>query len=79
MKFSLEGKLFRWHVANRKIIKTYPLQISLEMKSQFSILFALALAVVSFAHDGHHEEQIPMNYVKYPYQAMYPGDNEGIQ
>jgi agmatinase len=49
------------------------------MKSHFATLFALAFAVVSFAHDGHHEEQIPMNYVKYPYQATYPGDNEGMQ
>jgi agmatinase len=49
------------------------------MKSHFATLFTLAFAVVSFAHDGHHEEQIPMNYVKYPYQATYPGDNEGMQ
>ncbi|OAX37236.1 agmatinase [Rhizopogon vinicolor AM-OR11-026] len=46
------------------------------MKSQLATLFALVFAGVSFAHDGHHEEQIPMNYVKYPYQAVYPGDNE---
>ncbi|KAG2144322.1 arginase family-domain-containing protein [Suillus clintonianus] len=39
-------------------------------------LFALVFAAVGLAHDHHHEDQIPMNYVKYPYQATYPGDDE---
>ncbi|KAG1908025.1 arginase family-domain-containing protein [Suillus fuscotomentosus] len=46
------------------------------MKSQTVALFALVFAAVGFAHDHHHEDQIPLNYVKYPYQAVYPGDNE---
>ncbi|KAG2137563.1 arginase family-domain-containing protein [Suillus bovinus] len=46
------------------------------MKSQAITLFALVFAAVGLAHDHHHEDQIPLNYVKYPYQAMYPGDNE---
>ncbi|KAG2345822.1 agmatinase [Suillus weaverae] len=46
------------------------------MKSQAVTLFALMFAAVGLAHDHHHEEQIPMNYVKYPYQAIYPGDDE---
>ncbi|KAG1739035.1 arginase family-domain-containing protein [Suillus lakei] len=45
------------------------------MKSQAVTLFALVFAAVGLAHE-HHEGQIPMNYVKYPYQAMYPGDDE---
>ncbi|KAG0698194.1 arginase family-domain-containing protein [Suillus ampliporus] len=46
------------------------------MKSQHVTLFALVFAAVGLAHDHHHEDQIPMNYVKYPYQAVYPGDDE---
>ena len=56
-----------------------PSKISLEMKFQFATLFALVFAAVGLAHDSHHEDQMPMNYVKYPYQAMYPGDDEGVQ
>lgn len=62
-----------------KLIGTYPLELSPEMKSQTVTLFALVFAAVGFAHDHHPEDQIPLNYVKYPYQAMYPGDDEGIQ
>lgn len=29
------------------------------------------------AHDHDLTDQIPLGYVKYPYQATYPGDNEG--
>ena len=48
------------------------------MRTQLSVLVATALAHVAIAHDGHqHGEQMPLGYVKYPYQAMYPGDNEG--
>lgn len=36
-------------------------------------------AVTVLGHDGHdHGLQMPMDYVRYPYQAVYPGDNEGI-
>jgi len=64
-------------IENHQVLN--PLQLPLEMQLQYTTLFALVFAVVSSAHDGHHEDQIPMNYVKYPYQAKYPGDNEGMQ
>ncbi|KAH8112459.1 agmatinase [Phellopilus nigrolimitatus] len=35
------------------------------------ILAALVVAVT--AHEGHEESQMPMDYVKYPYQAAYRG------
>jgi hypothetical protein len=37
------------------------------------------LVATAFAHSGHndHADQMPLDYVKYPYQAVYPGDNEG--
>ncbi|KZT60988.1 agmatinase [Calocera cornea HHB12733] len=41
-----------------------------------SVLVARALAA---HHDHHHDEledQMPLGYVKFPYQATYPGDNE---
>ncbi|KZS86857.1 agmatinase [Sistotremastrum niveocremeum HHB9708] len=41
---------------------------------------AIALPVVLCAqdahHDHHHDEQVPLGYVKYPYQAQYPGDGD---
>jgi len=40
----------------------------------------LGLLVVSFGtscagHGEHDKEQMPLDYVRYPYQAMYPGDD----
>ncbi|KAI0326907.1 agmatinase [Cubamyces sp. BRFM 1775] len=42
----------------------------------FTLLSSLVAAVV--AHDDHeHDMQMPLDYVKYPYQAVYyPGDND---
>ncbi|CDO70830.1 hypothetical protein BN946_scf184801.g22 [Trametes cinnabarina] len=42
-----------------------------------SSLFLSSISVVA-AHNGHHDDlQMPLDYVKYPYQAVYhPGDNE---
>jgi agmatinase len=38
------------------------------------------LVATAFAHSGHNDQagQMPLDYVKYPYQAVYPGDNEGM-
>jgi len=43
------------------------------------VVYAILVAT-AFAHSGHndHVDQMPLDYVKYPYQAVYPGDNEGI-
>lgn len=46
------------------------------MRTSLAALVTLALALVVSAHEHDHEDQIPFNYVKYPYQATYPGDNE---
>ena len=45
-------------------------------------LTLLGLLLLSFGtscagHDGHDEDQMPLNYVRYPYQAVYPGDDSG--
>lgn len=37
----------------------------------------VALALVA-AHDHESHDQLPVGYVKYPWQATYPGDNEGM-
>lgn len=46
-----------------------------------SSLVVIVAAVVAgvHAHDDHdHDMQMPLDYVKFPYQAVYyPGDNEG--
>lgn len=48
------------------------------MQLATAIVCVVLLATV-FAHDDHdHADQMPLGYVKYPYQAVYPGDNEGI-
>jgi len=48
------------------------------MKQFSTIVVCAVLAATVFAHDGHgHDDQMPLGYVKYPYQAVYPGDNEG--
>ncbi|KAI0669145.1 agmatinase [Trametes maxima] len=46
---------------------------------QFNLAFAFIASIlgVAVAHEGHdHGLQMPLDFVKYPYQAMYPGDNE---
>ena len=49
------------------------------MKLSATLVFTVALVtVVTFANEGHdHDTQMPLDYVKFPYQAVYPGDNEG--
>ena len=42
------------------------------------LLSLLLIAALGIAHEGHHETQMPLDYVRFPYQARYPGDNEGI-
>ena len=39
----------------------------------FRILFVVCVA----SGDHQHSGQLPLGYVKYPYQAIYPGDGEG--
>ena len=46
------------------------------MKNQIVILL-LAIISPSFAHDHDHNDQMPLDYVRFPYQALYPGDNDG--
>ena len=41
--------------------------------TSFALFFSLSTFVV--AHD--HSNQMPLDYVKYPYQAVYPGLDEG--
>lgn len=48
----------------------------MQLTSAFTLLATLVSVVV--AHEGHdHDMQMPLDYVKFPYQAAYPGDNEG--
>ncbi|KZP31570.1 agmatinase [Athelia psychrophila] len=51
------------------------------MNSLYSFVTCAALlsinpAVAHVSHDHSIVNQIPLGYVKYPYQATYPGDNE---
>lgn len=53
-------------------------QIAAAMKVFASFSYLLLLAVVTVAHEHHdHSMQMPLDYVRFPYQAVYPGDNEG--
>ncbi|TCD64514.1 hypothetical protein EIP91_004010 [Steccherinum ochraceum] len=42
-----------------------------------AILNLVLSAAIVVAHDGHHDDgsQMPLDYVRFPYQAQYPGDN----
>ena len=48
----------------------------MQLLSAFLSLLAVPIVLVA-AHDGHDDLQMPLGYVKYPYQAVYPGDNDG--
>lgn len=45
------------------------------MKSFFAVAALLSFVLASADHDHHHEEQMPMGYMKYPYQAWVPHDD----
>lgn len=47
------------------------------MKTSFVLSLIFVLPSLTNAHDDDHNDQMPLEYVKYPYQAVYPGDNEG--
>lgn len=43
------------------------------MKLLFSAVSCTILAASVVAHDHHHTEQIPLDYVRFPYEATYQG------
>ncbi|KAH9970299.1 agmatinase [Lactifluus volemus] len=45
------------------------------LKFTLLCLFVLSFGMACVGHDDHDEDQIPMGYVRFPYQATYPGDN----
>lgn len=47
------------------------------MKSPFLYIAFVSSVIFVAAHEGHESNQMPLGYVKYPYQAVYPGDNTG--
>ena len=47
-------------------------------KSMLLPLLVLSLGTSCVGHGEHDkDDQMPLDYVKYPYQAMYPGDDSG--
>ena len=46
-------------------------------KSKLLLLLVLSLGTYCVGHGGHDEDQMPMDYVRFPYQATYPGDDSG--
>lgn len=48
------------------------------MKSFIAIAYTALAASSALAHAGHdHLDQMPLDYVRYPYQAVAPGFSEG--
>ena len=47
------------------------------MFSLFALVPLFAVIAKSVAHEGHHPDQIPLDYVKYPYQATYYPHDDG--
>ena len=47
------------------------------MKLLIQFINLCFLAGLVIAHEGHDDPQMPLDYVRYPYQARYPGDNDG--
>ncbi|KAH7926930.1 agmatinase [Leucogyrophana mollusca] len=46
------------------------------MKPRFLPLLCFVSAITSSVHTHSHEDRVPLDYAGYPYQAVYPGDNE---
>jgi len=43
---------------------------------QFATAIVCAVLIATVLGHDDHANQMPLDYVKYPYQAVYPGDNE---
>ena len=41
------------------------------------LVTSLAMPCVGQDDHDHHKDQMPLDYVRFPYQATYPGDNSG--
>ena len=53
------------------------INLSKRMYAKLTLLGSLLLSFGSFCV-GHDKDQMPLDYVRYPYQATYyPGDNSG--
>ncbi len=48
----------------------------MKLAAYFTTLLTLVVVTISHEHD-EHDMQMPLDYVRFPYQAAYPGDNEG--
>ena len=71
LSFSSVSSQAPQHIFRAQFPMIYPL-------AAFSVLLVVPAALVA-AHDGHdHDLQMPLDYVRYPYQAIYPGDDEGL-
>lgn len=55
----------------------FSLQLEMIFKSKLLPLLVLFLGTSCVGHDGHDKDQMPLDYVRFPYQAAYPGDNSG--
>ncbi|KAI6001082.1 agmatinase [Pisolithus orientalis] len=77
LKFS-QGETFKSRTVIAAVISLAPHSSFLpKMRSNLAALVTLVLALIGSAHEHDYEDQMPFNYVKYPYQAAYyPGDNE---
>lgn len=50
------------------------------MKALTCLVLFTSIVTHVCAHDGHdHDTQMPLDYVRFPFQAVYPGDDEGNQ
>lgn len=77
MGLNVPGEARRYFIY--KVSRHYLLEIpTYSPIMQFTIAIVCAVLITGatvLAHD--HAEQMPLDYVKYPYQAVYPGINEG--
>jgi len=46
-------------------------------KSTLLGLLVISLGTSCVGHDDHDKDQMPLGYIRFPYEAMYPGDNSG--
>jgi agmatinase len=46
-------------------------------KSKLLPLLVLSLGTSCVGHYGHDKDQMPLDYVRFPYEAAYPGDDSG--
>lgn len=59
------------------VVNTFRTTRRMIFKSKLLPLLVLSLGTSSVGHGDHDKDQMPLDYVRFPYEGAYPGDDSG--